>query len=266
VDGEAFVHDDGLKVEEFGSVVRVTLNRPRAMNALNGEMVTALNGVLDRFEAQDDLRVLLVTGNGDAFCAGADLKEALGTKSAPGEPDFLTRASDMLNRLRNCSKPVIASLNGITMAGGLELAMCADIIVAADSATISDAHANYGVYPGAGGAAILPRLIPLNAALYMLLTGKSLPASRLLELGLVAEIHPVSELDEKVLALAGRIAAKSPAALRRMKAVARTSADKSAADALLYEQTMLREHLQSDDLKEGLAAFAERRPPVFVGR
>jgi enoyl-CoA hydratase/carnithine racemase len=105
-------------------------------------------------------------------------------------------ARTLYARLRNFPKPVIAALNGITMAGGLELAMCADIVVAAESATIGDAHANFGVYPGAGGAAVLPRLIPLNMAMYLLLTGKSLSAAEMKACGLVCEVHPDAEFAE----------------------------------------------------------------------
>jgi enoyl-CoA hydratase/carnithine racemase len=260
------VTDDVLLFETVGRVARVTLNRPKAMNALNGQLIQQFEDVLDRIIDDDEIRVLLMTGQGAAFCAGADLKEALHTQPIPGEPDFLKRAGSFMNRLRDFPKPVIAALNGTTMAGGLELALCADIILAADTVQIGDAHANYGVYPGAGGAAVLPRRLPLNTALYMLLTGKTLPASRLYELGLVAELHPAPQLAAAALELATDIAAKSPLALTRMKVVAKAAADKSQADALLHEQVMLREHLQSQDMQEGLLAFTEKRPPRFTGR
>jgi enoyl-CoA hydratase/carnithine racemase len=222
---------------------------------------------LSEIEADGALRVVIITGASPAFCAGADLKEVLaGQKLGPGEPDFLDRVNVVFGRLRNFRKPVIAALNGVTMAGGLELAMCADIVVAAESATIADAHANFGVYPGAGGAAILPRLIPLNMAMYLLLTGKSLSAAEMKACGLVCELHADAELADAALKLANHIAKKSPVALRRMKEVARSAADKSRDDALLHEQVMLREHMRSLDFNEGLQAFAEKRPPQFQGR
>lgn len=259
--------DDILHYETFGAVARLTLNRPRAMNALNLATLDLLEQRLRDIAADNALRVLILTGSGAAFCAGADLKEVLaGAKAAPGEADFLDRASVVFGKLRDFAKPVIAALNGVTMAGGLELAMCADLIVAADSATIGDAHANFGVYPGAGGAAVLPRLIPLNMAMYLLLTGKSLPAAELKACGLVCEVHPAAELADATLALAQQIALKSPSALQRMKQVARASSDKSRDDALLHEQVMLRQHLRSHDLQEGLQAFAEKRAPQFQGR
>ncbi|WP_332852165.1 enoyl-CoA hydratase/isomerase family protein [Duganella sp. S19_KUP01_CR8] len=259
--------DDVVHFEIIGPVARLTLNRPKAMNAMNLAMLARLDQLLGQVAADPALRVLVVTGAGPAFCAGADLKEALASGApAPGEADFLDRARSVLDTLRNFGKPVIAALNGVTMAGGLEIAMCADIIVAADSATIGDAHANFGVYPGAGGAAILPRLIPLNQAMYLLLTGKSLSAADMKACGLVAEVHPAAELADATLKLAARIAQNSPIVMQRMKQVARTSADKSSADALLHEQVMLRQHLRSYDLSEGLQAFSEKRAPQFQGR
>ncbi len=259
--------DNVLLSETLGPVRRLTLNRPKAMNSMNLAILAELDRCLDASADDDAVRVLVITGAGAAFCAGADLKEVLAGQSlAPGAPDFLDRAQAVLGRLRDFPKPVVAALNGITMAGGLELAMCADIVVAAESATIADAHANFGVYPGAGGAAILPRLIPLNMAMYLLLTGRSLTAADMKTCGLVCEVHPDAGFADAVLALAGHIATKSPAALRRMKAVARASSDKTRDDALLHEQVMLHQHLRSHDFREGLQAFAEKRAPLFLGR
>ena len=259
--------DCAVVFEVLGAVAWLRLNRPKALNALNLDILAELERHLIEIAARDDLRVVALTGNGRAFCAGADLKQVLaGQNAAPGELDFIDRASQVFARLRDLPKPVIAALNGVTMAGGLELAMCADLILAAESATIGDAHANFGVYPGAGGAAILPRLIPLNMAMYLLFTGKSLSATEMKACGLVCEVHADALLAEAVQDLAEEIAAKSPVALRRMKQVARASADHSRAAALLHEQVMFREHLRSQDLQEGLLAFAEHRAPQFIGR
>lgn len=258
---------DALLLELDGPVARLILNRPKAMNALNLEVLSHLEELLPELAANAAVRVVVITGAGQAFCAGADLKEVLAGSSLPaGERDFLDRASAVFNTLREFPKPVIAALNGVTMAGGLELAMCADIVVAAESAQIGDAHANFGVYPGAGGAAVLPRLVPANVARYLLFTGKTLSASDMRQYGFVNEVHPDTELAEAADKLARIIASKSPIALQRMKAVASHSADKSRADALLHEQVMLREHLRSWDLQEGLQAFADKRAPEFQGR
>ncbi|MGA3249244.1 MAG: enoyl-CoA hydratase/isomerase family protein [Paraburkholderia sp.] len=259
--------EDVLLCDVAESVARLTLNRPKAMNSLNLAILAELDRRLTELAVDDEIRVLVLTGSGAAFCAGADLKEVLASRTPePGEADFLDRANQVFGRLRNFPKPVIAALNGVTMAGGLELAMCADLVVAAESATLADAHANFGVYPGAGGAAVLPRLIPLNAAMYLLLTGKSLSAAEMKAYGLVCEVHADDAFPEAVQTLAKHIARKSPIALRRMKEVARQSADKTRDDALLHEQVMLRQHMRTFDFHEGLQAFAEKRAPQFQGR
>lgn len=256
-----------LLVEAFGPVLRVTLNRPEAMNALTSDMVDGLLRLVRAIRDDEGVRVLVVTGAGRGFCAGADLKAFGGAQAVePGMPDFLERTFELFEELTGLPKPVVAALNGVTLAGGLELAMCADLIVASESARIGDAHANFGVFPGGGGAAVLPRVIPLHSAMYLLFTGKALDAAEMKALGLVCEVHPAAELAQATLSLAAHIAGRSPVALRRMKEVARGASDKSRRDALLHEQVMLRAHLRSHDMAEGLSAFAEKREPKFIGR
>lgn len=256
-----------LLVERIGPVARLTLNRPEAMNALTTEMLMALERAVEEARVDDDVRVLVITGVGKAFCAGADLKAFEAAQVVqPGERDFLELAAQSFGAVASFPKPVIAALNGITMAGGLELAMCVDLIVASETARIGDGHATFGVYPGGGGAAVLPRLIPQKMAMYLLFTGKTLPAAELKALGLVCEVHPADSLQQATLALAEQIAGRSPIGLRRMKEVARSSMDKSRQDALRHEQVMLRQHLRSWDMQEGLRAFSEKRAPVFRGR
>ena len=260
--------NEDLMYEKKGSTAWLTLNRPQAMNSLNLSIISGLEKLLPQIADDDEVRVLVITGTGPAFCAGADLKEVLATRDLPpGERDFLDRVcEDVMNPLRNFSKPVIAALNGITMAGGLELAMCCDIVLASEEAQIGDAHANFGVYPGAGGAAVLPRVLPLNVAKYLLFTGKTLSAQQMLGLGLVNEVHPADQLLQAAADLADLLATKSPIALRRMKAVANRSQDLTRDAALAEEQVMLRKHERSWDMAEGLLAFNEKRAPVFQGR
>jgi enoyl-CoA hydratase len=251
-----------------GTTAWLTLNRPEAMNSISLSIIERMETLLPEIAADDTVRVVVVTGAGPAFCAGADLKQILASKAlSPGEPDMLDRVCEkVMDPLRNFPKPVIAALNGITMAGGLELAMCCDIVLASQEARIGDAHANFGVYPGAGGAAILPRLIPHNVAKYLLFTGKTLSAQEMKSYGLVNEVVPAARLEQAATELAELIATKSPIALRRMKEVANASLDKSRDAALEHEQVMMRKHERSYDMAEGLQAFSEKRKPHFKGR
>jgi enoyl-CoA hydratase len=254
--------------KQKGTIAWLTLNRPKAMNSISLSIIERMEELLPQIAADDRVRVMVLTGEGPAFCAGADLKEVLAGKDLPpGELDFLDRVSDnVMNALRNFPKPVIAALNGITMAGGLELAMCCDIVLASEEARIGDAHANFGVYPGAGGAAVLPRLIPHNVAKYLLFTGNTLSAAEMKGYGLVNEVVPADELERAATDLAELIAQKSPIALQRMKEVANASLDKSRDAALEHEQVLFRKHQRSYDMAEGLRAFSEKRAPQFQGR
>jgi len=243
------------------------LNRPKEMNALNHAIVEGLDDFLEGAENNEAIRCLVISGTGRAFCTGADLKSTTGNDLlAPGEPDFYDRVWNVFGRLRNFPKPIIASLNGYTMAGGLEIAMCCDLVVASEKAKIGDAHANFGVYPGAGGAAILPRVIPLNVAKYLLFTGKTLSAQEMKHYGFVNEVSSHDDLEETTQALADHISTKSPLALRRMKFVAQDTQGQTREDALRNEQLIFRQHLRSADMVEGLSAFAEKRTPSFQGR
>lgn len=243
------------------------LNRPDDMNALNEEIIETLDSFLEETGADESLRCLVISGNGRAFCAGADLKATTRTDPLPpGVPDFVDRVCAVFGKLRNFNKPVIASLNGYTMAGGLELAMCCDLVVAAESAKIGDAHANFGVFPGAGGAAILPRIVPANVAKYLLFTGKLVSAAEMKSYGFVNEVVDDRELRNVTQSLADEIAAKSPVSLSRMKAVAKDTLGGTAEAALQHEQVLFRQHMRSADAAEGLSAFAEKRTPEFTGR
>jgi len=247
-----------------GSVGWLTLNRPDAMNALNREMALELGAQLERLQNDAAVRVVVLTANGRAFCAGADLKSA--TKPVePGEEDMLDIAARVFGQLRHFPKPVIAAVNGLAIAGGMELVLACDLVLAADTAKLGDAHANFGVFPGAGGAAVMPRKLPANVAKYLLFTGETLSAAQMKDFGLVNEVVAAELLSEAAQKLGEKLAEKSPAVLRRMKHVANQTSDKSIDDALRDELLELRTHLRSYDMQEGLRAFMEKRKPEFKG-
>ncbi len=259
-----------IRYEQRGATAWITLDRPDAMNALSGPMCTELLEAIGRIERDPGIRVIVLTGAGRAFCAGADLKgvfEDAGGSPGPIDPmtDFLDQVGTMMERLRVCPKPSIAALNGLTLAGGLEFAMACDLIIAADSARIGDAHANFGVFPGAGGAAILPRRIGATAAKYLLFTGDTLPAKELVPLGLVNRVVPDADLGSEVEKLAARIASKSPLVIRRMKQTVADGLEQPQASALRLERVVLDAHRHSHDIREGLAAFVGKRTPDFKG-
>jgi enoyl-CoA hydratase/carnithine racemase len=242
----------------------VTLARPKAMNALNRDMVDGMTETLRAWQQDPAVRVVVMTGTGPAFCAGADLKQA-GAPAAPGEMDFLDAIVVFFETLRAFPKPVIAAVNGLALAGGLEIVLACDFVIAAQSARLGDAHSNFGVFPGGGGAAILPRKVPANVAKYLLFTGDSLSADEMKTYGLVSEVVADAELAARVQAMGEKLAKKSPLVLARMKKVANEAAEKSVADALRHEVLELRNHQRSWDIQEGLRAFAEKRQPQFKG-
>lgn len=253
--------------ERHGLVAWLRLNRAADMNALSVDLVGELGAAVEALRCDDTIRAVVLTGVGRAFCAGANLKEVLaGLNATPsGDEDFLDAIARVFQSLRDLPKPVIGGLNGITVAGGLELAMCCDVLIATESAKIGDAHANFGVFPGAGGAVVLPRRIGAANAKYLLFSGKSMPAKDLLRMGLVQEVVADDAFEERLKELSAELARKSPLVLTRMKQAVAASTDMSQDEALAYELAILRDHLKSNDAAEGLAAFREKRTPVFTG-
>ena len=262
-----YMQYETIDFEIRGSGAWIMLNRPKEMNAITERMLDELDAALTECKANNNVLAVVLTGRGSAFCAGADLKGVLSSleKAPPGAKDFLDRYYDVFRYLRNFPKPIIAALNGITLAGGLEIAMCCDIIFAAEGAEIGDAHSNFGVFPGGGGAAVLPKKVGHNRAKYLLFSGDFLPATELEKYGLVNKVVPDADLVGEVEKLIEKLATKSPLVLRRMKEVANASFDQTQDEALRYEMLNLRQHCRSYDLQEGLKAFAEKRKPEFKG-
>ena len=258
-----------ILLERRGSAAWITFNRPAELNPLGERLAGELNEALDQVEADAALRCVVITGAGRAFCAGADLKFVNAipeAERAAAVAAFLQSATRLMSRLEAFPKPVIAAVNGIATAAGMEVLLCCDLVVAAESARLGDGHANFGLLPGAGGSMRLPRRIGLARAKHLFFTGALVPARDLLAAGLVNQVVPDAELVATVDALAETIATKSPLALARIKALANAGHDLSLDQGLALEQTVSALHTLSYDRNEGLQAFVERRKPVFLGR
>jgi enoyl-CoA hydratase len=249
--------------------VWLRLQRPGAMNAISPDLLDELNLALDEIESDESVRVVVLTGTGRAFCAGADLK-ALANASGEIDPsrvvEFVAYAGRTIERIAALAQPVIAGVNGLALAGGLELLLASDIVVASTAARIGDAHANYGLIPGAGGSVRLARVVGTQMAKYLAFTGDHFPPSSPVLAGLVSEIVEPGDLDTRLSELAAGLADKSPLGLRRMKRLINDAPDQSLRDALAAEQQALAEQCRSQDFAEGIAAFAARRTPVYPGR
>lgn len=244
----------------------IRLNRPDAMNSLTPEVLHAIDKGLDQALESTDVMTVVLTGTGRAFCAGADLKYVRGQLGENGTNAFLAGVLRTMSRLDRFPKPVIASLNGITLAGGLELVLCCDLVIAAQSAKIGDAHANYGLLPGGGGSVRLPRVIGPTRAKYLLYTGEFVSAEDMREAGLVNQVVDDSQLDAATQKVADTIATKSPLGLQRMKALVDDGLEQPEDTALRLELLASEVHAFSADLQEGLEAFQGKRAPRFTGK
>jgi enoyl-CoA hydratase/carnithine racemase len=254
-----------LQQWQSDSVLWLKLNRPQALNSLTASLVDDLTRAITEAQTNPEIRVIMLTGEGRAFCAGADLKDAA-ARGPEGGAAFIKAIGALTELIEACPKPVIVAINGIAVAGGLELVLACDIVVATESAKIGDAHANYALFPGAGATVRLPRKIGLNNAKLVMFTGESQPASAWKAMGLVSEVFPDAEFLESVKQLASKIATRSPLVLARMKQTLNDALDHPVAVGLRYERLVSNLHHTSFDRAEGLTAFREKRPPQFQGK
>ena len=241
----------------------VRLNRPKQLNALNGAVMDALCTALEELDRDDGVRAIVVTGNERAFAAGADIGEMAG---ATPIDMLLTNRIGQWDRIRRIAKPVIAAVNGWALGGGCELAMTLDLIVAGEGAKFGQPEIGIGVIPGAGGTQRLTRAIGKSKAMEMILTGDPITAREAESAGLVARVTQDELVVEDALALAAKIATKSPIALRLAKEAVNAAYEMSLTDALAHERRLFYLLFASEDQKEGMAAFLEKRSPDFTGR
>jgi methylglutaconyl-CoA hydratase len=248
-----------------GQIVTLTLNRPERRNALSSFLLEQLHGELEALR-QRPVRVLILTGIGDkAFCAGADLKERRGMDETQVR-QAVQRIRDVIQAVADLPMPVIAAINGVALGGGLELALAADLRLCAASAELGLTETRLAIIPGAGGTQRLPRLIGLAKAKELIFTGRRIDAATALELGLVNQVLPDSELASAALALAREIAANGPIAIRQAKFAIDQGITVDLPNGLTIEAMAYERVIPTKDRLEGLAAFAERRQPNYEGR
>lgn len=242
-------------------VVRLRLNRPERLHALGRRLVDQLLRAIPAAIA-DGARVLVLAGSGRSFCVGADLKErqAMGGAEKIAHNRAINAAADLIAA---APVPTVAALNGMALGGGCELALACDIRIAAAGIRIGLTEARIGAIPGAGGTQRLPRLIGVSRALDMMLTGEPVAAERAMEIGLVNAVAPPDAFEAVVLQYAGLLASRSRGAAAALKQVVYRGIERPLAEGLALEFQALRKILASCDYAEGLAAFAERRPPLF---
>ncbi|MEX0629368.1 MAG: enoyl-CoA hydratase-related protein [Chloroflexota bacterium] len=249
--------------DEARRVALIRLNRPKQLNALNGPTMDALCESLEALDRDDAIRVIVVTGSERAFAAGADI----GEMAAASPIDMLrTNRIAQWDRVRKVSKPVIAAVAGWCLGGGCELAMALDIIIAAESARFGQPEIKIGVMPGAGGTQRLPRAIGKSKAMEMILTGEPITAAEAERIGLVSRVVTDELLVEDALALASEMAKRAPLALRLAKESVNAAFEMSLTNGLAHERRLFYLLFASDDQKEGMAAFLEKRDPDFKGR
>jgi enoyl-CoA hydratase len=242
------------------------VNRPDKLNALNAATLDALDAAFAQAAGDDKVRVVVLTGSGPkAFVAGADIAEMNGLTAMQGR-DFSLRGTRMMRRVEKMPKPVIAMINGFAFGGGLELAMCCHLRLAADTAKVGQPEINLGLIPGFGGTQRLLRLCGRAATLELCLTGAPITAERALQLGIVNRVVPSADLAAETMALAGQLANAAPLALRGMLDCVNIGGDCGIEEGLEYESAQFGLVFSTDDMREGTAAFLERRKPAFTGR
>uniref|UniRef100_A0A7C1JJP6 Probable enoyl-CoA hydratase echA8 n=1 Tax=Caldilinea aerophila TaxID=133453 RepID=A0A7C1JJP6_9CHLR len=241
----------------------IQLNRPEALNALNSELMDELVRALQNFDADARIGCMVMTGNEKAFAAGADIKQMAnaGVVEMMSSP-FI----GYWDALQNISKPIVAAVSGYCLGGGCELAMACDIIVAAENAQFGQPEINLGIIPGAGGTQRLTRAVGKSVAMDMILTGRRLSAQEALQFGLVARVFPTASYLEESIALAAEIANKAPLALRMAKESINRAFESSLAEGILFERRAFNLLFATEDQKEGMAAFIQKRKPSWKGR
>jgi enoyl-CoA hydratase len=241
----------------------VRLHRPQVLNALGHQLMDELMAALQEFDKNPDIGAIVVTGNERAFSAGADISEMAGASTT----DMIRRGmSERWSRLRRIHKPLIAAVSGHCLGGGCELALACDIIVASETATFGQPEINIGVIPGGGGTQRLARIVGKSLAMEMVLNDRRLGAEEALRYGLASRVAPLERYLEEAITLAAQIAGRAPLAVQLGKEAINQAFESGLSAGLAYEQKLFYILFASEDQKEGMAAFKEKRKPAWQGK
>ncbi len=253
-----------ILVRTEGAVGVITLNRPQALNALNSELLDELVTALENWDRDDAVRAIVLTGSERAFAAGADIREmAPQSYMDMFKSNFFAAAADRIAAIR---KPIVAAVAGFALGGGCELAMLCDFIIAADNAKFGQPEINLGVMPGIGGTQRLTRFVGKSKAMEMCLTGRQMDAAEAERSGLVSRVVPLAELRGEALKAAQAIAAKSVPIVMMTKETVNRAYETTLAEGVRFERRLFHAMFATEDQKEGMAAFSEKRKPAFKDR
>ena len=256
--------NENIVVSVEGAVGLIQLNRPKVLNALNGALMTELGDAVEEMDRNDAVRCIVIHGSERAFSAGADIDQMkTATPLVMIENSWINRNFD---RLRKVSKPIIAAVSGYCLGGGCELAMSCDIILASETAQFGQPEISIGIIPGAGGTQRLPRAIGKSRAMELVLTGKLISAREAESRGLVSRVVPVELYLEEAKSLAREIASKPPVAVRFAKEAINKVYELPLTEGLDYESRLFHILFSTEDQKEGMAAFVEKRKPEWKGK
>lgn len=253
-----------ILVERRARIGLITLNRPKALNALNDQLIDELGDALNSFERDDDIGAIVITGSEKAFAAGADISAMAGWDYVDVyKSDFITRNWE---RIKSCRKPIIAAVAGFALGGGCELAMMCDLLIAAETARFGQPEVKLGILPGAGGTQRLPRAIGKAKAMDLCLTGRMMDAHEAERAGLVSRVVPAERLIDEALAAADAIAGYSLPVVMMIKESVNRAFESSLAEGLLFERRVFHAAFSLADKREGMAAFLEKRAARFTHR
>ena len=249
--------------EKIGQIAKITLNRPKALNAMNGELVSTLAARLNDASKDSDVRVIILTGNGKGFCAGGDIAYLKQLTNVIEARTFITEVGALVKQIQSIAKPIIAMVNGVAAGAGFNLAIACDIVFAADTARFAQSFVKVGLVPDCGGMYLLPKIVGMHKAKELMFTADLINEQTADSLGLLNKIVPQAELEKETFAFAQKLLLSAPIALGMVKQTLNGMEDMTLDNWLAHEADMQTLCMQTKDHQEGISAFLEKRAPSF---